>query len=94
MSRKNGLKTIFKCFALEYIVLTVSFFENGPIPTPTKLQNPTNVGSGDLGTTQNQNLSPPQRDFYFLTIQAHTQKKHICMTLQIIKMQKRTKQQG
>ena len=27
--------------------LTTSFFESGPMPTPTKLQNPTIVGSGD-----------------------------------------------
>ena len=33
-------------------VLTASFFENGPMPTPSKSRNPTIVGLGDLDSAQ------------------------------------------
>ena len=33
-------------------LLTASFFENGPMPTPTKLGNQTFVGSGDPDSAQ------------------------------------------
>ena len=38
------------CFFLVH--LTASFFESGPMLTPTKVQNPTILGSGDLVSTQ------------------------------------------
>ena len=43
----NVLHVCSKCLAL-----TASFFGNVPMPTPTKSQNPTIVGSGDLDIAQ------------------------------------------
>ena len=34
------------------LYLTAIFFETGPMPTPTKSQKPTIVGSGDPDSTQ------------------------------------------
>ena len=42
------------------------FFENGPMPTPTKLQNPTNVGSRDPNSAQ---WSHPNKIFLGSTVQ-------------------------
>jgi hypothetical protein len=39
-------------------LLTASFFENGPIPSPTKSRNTTIMGSGDPDSAQ---LSHPSR---------------------------------
>ena len=44
-------------------ILNSQFFESGPIPTPTKLRNPTIVGSGDPDSTQ---LSNPSRFHHWL----------------------------